>query len=588
MESWTRVIIGIDLGTTNSVAARLTPKGPELIRNALGEYLTPSVVGVDEEGRVLVGQPAKDYQILQPDRCASAFKRKMGLDEKFRLGPLSFTPPELSSLVLKSIKQDAEHALGEPITRAVVTVPAYFNERQRQATILAGTLAGFTVERIINEPTAASLAYGFHELEQEKLFLVFDLGGGTLDVSLVELFAGTIEVRSTSGEAFLGGEDFTRAMAGRLLTRAGLNLERVEATQPRRLSRLIQQCESAKRLLSSQRTVEILTPDEKGELDRATAAVAVSGAEFEEWAQTLLGRCERPIRRALVDAGVRREDVHEVLLVGGATRMPMIVDLIERRFGKQPMQRIDPDHAVALGAAVQAGLIADDKAVDDLVVTDVCPFTLGTDVSKELGRERRDGYFFPMINRNTTLPASYAQKFLPVAEDQYEILFAIYQGENRRVENNERLGELRIALPHVPLDERGVEVRFSYDLNGILEVEATVEKTKQKAAVVLTRHVQGMTPEQIKAAVAKMAAIKTHPREELRNRALLLWAERLYGELSPDERDVLSQVLDEFERRLSSQDRAAVEEYRPTVERLLERFDPERRGDSEGVPDVVD
>jgi molecular chaperone HscC len=327
-------------------------------------------------------------------------------------------------------------------------------------------------------------------------------------------------------------------------------------------------------------------PDEKGEIDR-TAAVAVSASEFEEWSQTLLGRCERPIRRALADAGVRREDVQEVLLVGGATRMPMIVELIERRFGKQPMQRIDPDHAVALGAAVQAGLIADDKAVDDLVVSDVCPFTLGVDVSRNLGRELRDGYYEPMINRNTTLPASYAATFHPVHEEQTEILFRIYQGENRRVEANEKLGELRVKLPKARMEERGVEVRFTYDLNGVLEVEAIVEKTKEKASVVLTRHAQGMTPEQIKAAVAKMAAIKTHPRQDLRNRALLHWAERLYAELSPDQRDVLSKVLDEFERRLSSQDRSAVEEYRESVERLLDQLDPERRSEAGGGLDAA-
>jgi molecular chaperone HscC len=568
------LIIGIDLGTTNSVAARLTPKGPVLIPNGLGEALTPSVVGVDDKGQVLVGRAARDLQVLEPDRCAGAFKRKMGTDESFRLGSKSFTAPELSAIVLKSLKQDAEHALGERVERAVITVPAYFNERQRQATILAGTLAGLQVDRIINEPTAAALAYGFHEHEQEKLFLVFDLGGGTFDVSLVELFAGTVEVRATAGESFLGGEDFTRAMAGRLLTRAGLNLERVEATQPKRLARLVQQCESAKRRLSSQPSADVAMPNENGGLEGAASA-SITRVEFEEWVQALAGRCEKPLRRVLADSGVRREDVKEVLLVGGATRMPMIVELLERRFGKPPLQRIDPDHAVALGAAVQAGLIDDDAAVNDLVVTDVCPFTLGVEISKDLGRELRSGFFEPMINRNTTLPASYASSFVPLTEEQYEIVFRIYQGENRRVEGNEKLGELVVKLPRVPLDERGVEVRFTYDLNGVLEVEATVEKTKAKASVVLTRHAHGLSADAVKAAVAKMAAIKTHPREDLRNRALLLWAERLYAELAPHDRDELTRILDEFERRLSRQDRPAVEEYRETVERVLQRLDPD-------------
>src|SRR5437763_10527534 len=259
-------IIGIDLGTTNSAAALLTPDGPQVIPNALGGRLTPSVVGVDEAGTVLVGAAAKELQVVRPDRCAALFKRHMGTDKTFALGGKEFTPEELSGLVLRSLKADAEAYFGCPVTRAVITCPAYFNDRQRKATIAAGRIAGLTVERILNEPTAAAIAYGFHEAGQDKKLLIFDLGGGTFDVSVVELFEGTLEVRASAGETALGGEDFTRAMAARILGGQGTPFERAEASTPLLVSRLVQQCERAKCRLSRDETAAVRVPDAAGEL----------------------------------------------------------------------------------------------------------------------------------------------------------------------------------------------------------------------------------------------------------------------------------------------------------------------------------
>jgi len=296
-------IIGIDLGTTNAAAAYLTDEGPRLLANVLGETLTPSVVGVDEGGQLLVGRTARELQIVHPERCATLFKRHMGSDWTADLQGRTFSPEELSSLVLRSLKADAEAFFGEPVPRAVITVPAYFNDRQRKATLNAGRIAGFQVERIFNEPTAAALAYGFHEIREDQVLLIFDLGGGTFDVSVVELFEGVLEVRASSGESFLGGEDFTRTLAARVLERHGQPFERTELEAPRLIARLIQQCELAKCRLSRQDSAVVRLPDRKGEFHDDSPVETVTRAQLETWTRHILARIELPIRtrQAILD-----------------------------------------------------------------------------------------------------------------------------------------------------------------------------------------------------------------------------------------------------------------------------------------------
>ena len=353
-------IIGIDLGTTNSSAAYMTPEGPRLIPNALGGTLTPSVVAVDDRGLVLVGAAAKEMQVVDPKRCAPLFKRHMGSDHTTKIGSRKFTPEDLSSLILRSLKQDAEAFFNKTITKAVITVPAYFNDRQRTATIAAGKIAGFDVQRILNEPTSAAIAYGFHEANEEKTLLIFDLGGGTFDVSVVEFFEGALEVKASSGESFLGGEDFTRAMAARILDSHKLNFERAEMESPALVSRLIQQCEAAKCKLSTQDSAIVRFPDRKGEYTDDSEAITITRANLEEWTASILNRIEMPIRRVLSDAGLTRERIDEIILVGGATRMPLISVRINDLLGKPPQRRFSPDEVVAMGAAVQAGLVGHD------------------------------------------------------------------------------------------------------------------------------------------------------------------------------------------------------------------------------------
>lgn len=572
------MIIGIDLGTTNSLAAYMTADGPRLIPNAVGENLTPSVVGAAPDGKILVGRAAKELRVTRPERCASVFKRYMGSDWKTTLDGREFTPERLSALVLQSLKLDAEVHFDRPVTEAVITVPAYFNEHQRKATMRAGEIAGLHVRRIINEPTAAAIAYGYHHSEEEKLLLVFDLGGGTFDVSLVDLFEGTVEVKASSGNSFLGGEDFTVSLAARILEGRGQVFERAEVERPLLVSRLLHQCELAKCRLSSQPETRVRIPNEQGELAENCPEVVVTRAQFETWTEKILERVDLPLRRALGDAGVAQEQIAEILLVGGATRMPAVVERLARQFGKPPQQRLNPDEVVALGAAVQAGLIACDKAVEDLVVTDVAPFTLGTNVCKELGSEMRPGYFLPVIHRNTTIPISRVKRLATVAPNQPRVEIGIYQGENRRVDDNLLLAQFMIdGIPKGPPRDV-LDLRFTYDLNGVLEVEATVIETGRRVSHVVTRYARDMSAEQIREAVRQMQALKIAPREEAQNRLLLQRAERIFRELPLTEKGWLGQLLDAFESALEIGDREAIEQSRQALCEFLGPLDEEQGG----------
>ncbi|MBL8797500.1 MAG: molecular chaperone HscC [Planctomycetia bacterium] len=566
-------IIGIDLGTTNSAAAYMTEQGPKLIPNALGESLTPSIIGLDPDGKLLVGRAAKELQVLHPDRCTALFKRYMGTDWKAEIGGKTFTPEECSSLVLRTLKEDAEAFFGKPVPQAVITVPAYFNDQQRKATIHAGRIAGFKVERIFNEPTAAALAYGFHEAREEKVLLIFDLGGGTFDVSVVEIFDGTLEVRASSGESFLGGEDFTRTLAARILDGQGQPFERAEMEAPRLVARMIQQCEVAKCKLSRQDSVTVRIADRKGDFNEQSPETTITREQFQKWTNHILARIELPIRRVLGDTNLKRTDIDEVILVGGATRMPAVIDHVTTLFGKPPHRRLNPDEVVAIGAAVQAGLIARDESVQEMVVTDVAPFTLGIEVTKEFGLEHRHGYFLPIINRNTTIPVSRLKRVGTLVPNQTELAVKIYQGEGRRVEDNLCLGEFSVkGIPRGPAGQ-SIDIRFTYDLNGVLEVEATVVETGQKFSHVVTKHARGLNVDQVQQAVKDMNKLKTHPREDSANRFLLKRAERVYQELSLEGRDLLTRLLDGFEEVLELQDKEAIEKFRKTLKDFLDRHD---------------
>lgn len=547
-------IIGIDLGTTNSLCACFEDDGPKLIPNQFGEFLTPSVVGM-VDGQVLVGKAATELRVVRPDDCVWCFKRWMGTDRVTKLGNKQFTAPELSSLVLRSLKADAEKYFGEEVTQAVITVPAYFNDDQRQATKMAGELAGLTVRRIINEPSAAALTYGYHDKGADKRILVFDLGGGTFDVTVMELFEGSLEIVSTAGESHLGGEDFTQRLVSAALKSQGLQLETAELKQPRLVSRLREEAELAKLQLSTQQAAYVRFPNEQGDVADPSKRFKISQRTMAELSKPLLKRVERPIAKALRDADCQPGAIDDVILVGGATRMAVISSLVEEFFGKPAICSYDPDEVVALGAAVQAALIEEHRGVDDIVLTDVCPFSMGIEIVKQFGNQINDGYYMPIIHRNTTIPVSREEVCSTVHPNQSEVLVKIYQGESRKVKDNHLLGELKITgIPPGPAGQQ-IYIRFTYDINGILDVEAIVKKTGRKYQTTLTRHVKGMSEEDLKRAIENLQKVKFFPRDEAENQQLVLFCERVLGEISHHERSQLELMVDTFEDAMNSGDR---------------------------------
>jgi molecular chaperone HscC len=564
------MIVGIDLGTTNSLAAIWRDGSAQLVPNALGHVLTPSCVSLADDGSVLVGLAARERLLTRPERSAAAFKRYMGTSRKLQLGDREFRPEELSALVLKSLKADVEAFLGEPVTEAVITVPAYFNDTQRKATRTAGELAGLKVERLLNEPTAAALAYGLHRADPESQFLIFDLGGGTFDVSILELFDGVMEVRAAAGDNFLGGEDFVTVLVDGFLAdagrRAGLEARRLK---PEQMAKLRIEAERVKRALSAADKATFSFVDEG-----RTVTWDVTANAYERLCEPLLERLRTPIERALRDAKLRAADLSRIVLVGGATRMPMVHRLVARLFGRFPNRDIHPDEAIALGAAVQAGLKARDAALDEVVLTDVCPYTLGVETSEESAPGAfRSGLFLPVIERNTVIPASRSRVVYALRDYQAMVELKVFQGESREVSDNVPLGSLRVPLPRLPRERQNVEVRFTYDINGLLEVEATVLATQNRQRVVIEQTPGAMSREDIENSLAALAQLKIHPREQAENRALVERLARLYEQNLGDRREWLARHLSVFESVLERQDPRDIAHARAELTRLLDQFE---------------
>ena len=558
-------IVGIDLGTTNSACGILTEDGVTLIPNRLGELLTPSVVGLDDAGELVVGRTAKERLINHSDRTVAAFKRLMGTDHKVKLGRHLYSATELSALVLRSLKEDAEAHLGEAVTEAVISVPAYFNDNQRHATKLAGELAGLKVERLINEPTAAAVAYGLHE-KREGNFLILDMGGGTFDVSILEFFDGIMEVHASAGDNFLGGEDFVEAMIDSLLKE--FDLEKTSLS-PRQQQNLYMQLESVKRRIGQQasQTLEL-------ELGKEKVQWVATTEWFEKVATPLLLRAKRPIERAMRDADMPTQSIDEVVLVGGSTRMGLFRSMVGRMFGRLPSCHLDPDTVVAIGAAIQGGLKSRNAALDDIVLTDVCPYTLGTGIVNEDSPDQGD-YFLPIIDRNTVVPVSVVRQVCTASDNQTELRIDVYQGENRLVKKNVFLGELSVPVPKAPRGKEAVDIRYSYDMNGLLEVDVTVV-SNQKVYNKLIEFTPGALNDKEKAAaLEKLAALKFHPREDEVNRALIARGERLYESSLGPLRDAISRALGEFDRVLNGQNPAEIKKAQAGLQAFLDRFDGE-------------
>ena len=561
------MIIGIDLGTTNSLAAYYSEEGAKIIPNRLGKHLTPSVVSVDEQDEVCVGETARERLSLHPDTVAEVFKRSMGTGRKYKLGNRTFTPEELSSFVLRALKEDAEAYLGEPVTEAVISVPAYFDDKRRKATKRAGELAGFKVERIISEPTAAAIAYGLYDKKKDTRFLVFDLGGGTFDVSILELYDNILEVRAVAGDNYLGGEDFTEILERWFLTEKKLD---VDVLDRKTLAQIHKQAEQCKLKLSDSKEAVM-----RCKIGDEYQEASITYAQYEKECEPLLERIRKPVQRSLSDAHIKLSDIDVVVLVGGGTKFQIVRDFIVRLFKKFPNTSINPDEAVALGAAIQAAMKERREEVKEVILTDVCSFTLGTEVAVDRGNGQFErGHFCPIIERNTVIPASRTERFYTLRDDQDKISVSVLQGESRFADNNLLLGELTINVPKKKAGEEAVDVTYTYDINSILEVEVTVISTGEKKKAIIKGKDNGMTDEEIAERLKTLSYLKIPPREKEENKLLLLRGERIYEESIGPDRIALEYVLRRFENALDSHDDGKIQEARTELrEKLAELED---------------
>lgn len=559
------MIVGIDLGTTNSLVAVWHNDASVLVPNVLGHVLTPSVVGLDEEGRILVGQAARERLHTHPDQTAALFKRHMGSAHPVQLGARSFRPEELSALVLRSLKEDVERAYGEPVTEAVISVPAYFSDAQRKATRIAGELAGLKVDKLINEPTAAALAYGLPQRDKETSFLVFDLGGGTFDVSILELFEGVVEVRASAGDNYLGGEDFDHLLAERFIQ---TQRDQPDFPAPQSIIQPLRR--------EAERVRQALGQDNDSEF-----VLRVGGKEWKHvFTQDemstlfapLLERLRNPIERALRDARIRINELDEVLLVGGTTRMPLVRKLAAGLFGRFPSIHLNPDEAVAHGAAIQAALKSRSAALEEVILTDVCSYTLGIEISQRVGREREGGHYLPIIERNSTVPVSRVKTVSTVDDFQDSVMVCIYQGESRLVRDNIALGELDIPVPPQkgPVD---LDVRFTYDNNGILECQVSIPLTGEQHVLVIENNPGVLSSEEIAERLQALAELKVHPRDQQINTLLVARLERMYQESLGDLREEIDRCANRFQQALATQDERIIRQARNDLSERIERLE---------------
>ena len=569
-------MIGIDLGTTNSLATYIDDNGKiEFVKNEYGNILIPSVVGINENDDIIVGELAKERRMMNAEETASNFKRRMGTDAKIKVKNRTFDAQMLSSFVLKHLKENAEKQLNEKINRAIISVPAYFNDKQRRDTKMAAELAGLTVEKLINEPTAAALSLGSNILNQNLKFIVLDLGGGTFDVTLLETFENIMDVISISGDTMLGGEDFTTKICEIFLKNIKLaitDLSREERTK------LYTKADRAKKLISL-KDIEI-----ELEIKGKNYKSEITQKDFREAVKPLLVKMKAAIDKALQDGNTDAREIEKVVLVGGAVKLGIIEEFTEKYFHKMRGEKIyfssenfiennklvsivaDPDTVVAYGVGVAVGMKERNKMFKERILTDVCPFTLGTEL---VGKR-----FAPIIPRNTTVPTSKSEYFYTIDDYQDKVNVGIYQGESLNIDDNLFLGNFLIDVPRNIAGKEAINVRFTYDINGILEVEATVVSTGLKKSKLI---VNGDLSEEEKNEKIKMLEeIKIQSENKNKDKLLLERANRIYAEIVNTEiRNHISDYLENYQMVVATGDRIRIQKTKESFSQFLDKIDPE-------------
>lgn len=556
-------ILGIDLGTTNSLGAVYRNGKVELIPNRFGSFLTPSVVSVTEDGSVVTGQIAKERLITHPKDTAFSFKKNMGSDQKYNLGGKTFLPEELSGFLVSAIVEDAKEYMGEEIKDVIISVPAYFHDKQRVATKRAGALAGVNVKRIVNEPSAAALA-SYFDTQNEQLFLVFDFGGGTLDVSIVDCFDTMVEILAVSGDNHLGGDDFNEAVADGFLREHQLQRENLSEKE---YAILLRQAEKCKIALSTEQEVKMTAV-----LGGQTYQSVYTNERMMRESSAVWKRIQTVLRHVLRDSRVELEDIDAVIMAGGSGKMPLVQSYMEQLFEQTPLVTGFSDQLIARGLGLVCGVMEREDEVRDYILTDICPFTLGTGVNNET--DPKHPYMSAIIERNTILPCSRIQRFSTASDYQKEVKIEILQGEEPYAEDNVQLGLITTMVPKKKRGQESVDVRFTYDINGILEVEVTVVSTGKSVTKVLS---QSMDEKELARRMKQLEKLKVHPKDMTENQLILERLQALYEEALPETRDRLMYHIRNFESTLAEQDPRRIRKYREFLEHMiasLEHYDP--------------
>ena len=556
-------IIGIDLGTTNSLGAVYKDGQVHLIPNRYGSFLTPSVVSLEDDGHIVVGEIAKARLVTAPTKTVASFKKDMGTDKRYTLGHKQFTPEELSSFIIASIVDDAKSYLNEDIDEVIISVPAYFHDRQRVATKRAGALANIRVNRLINEPSAAALASYYHT-HQEQLFLIFDFGGGTLDVSIVDCFDTMVEIISVSGDNRLGGDTFHEIMVTSFLKEHNLQKDIITDKD---YAILLHQAEVCKRHLSHQTMATM-----SASIHNQIYTSEYTNERLLNESGIVLSKIKKVLTHALNDVHLSIQDIHGIVMVGGSSKMPMIQKYLQHLFGQTPIISNQCDEYIVRGLGMVCAIKAREVDVKDFILTDICPFSLGTEVLNS--NDAQHNLMSTIIGRNSVLPCSKVERYYSSYDNQMKIDISILQGEHMYAEDNLCLGQMSVPIPRAKAGKEAIDVRFTYDLNGILIVDVTVVSTQKTITQIVS---SCWNEEEILLKAKQLEALKVHPQDVSENKMVMERLLALYEEMPPYERESIASCIHRFEYYLKQQNNRQIRQYRQyllSVIEQLENYDP--------------